>query len=160
MTASARPSHLKWRSIGLVAAGGAVGAACREGVSLVIPSVGGVPIAIAIVNVIGAFFIGYLYEILTRRPSGDPAVSTMKLLIGTGFCGGFTTYSSLATDTAVLNSHGDWGIALVYSLGTVVLGALATMFGIFIAARSNDRHKATHQAAAASGTQSAGGAHS
>ena len=160
MANAARPSHLTWRSIGLVAAGGAVGAACREGLSLVIPSVGGVPIAIAIINVLGAFMLGYLYVILTRRPSGDPTVSTMKLLIGTGFCGGFTTYSSLATDTAVLNAHGDGGIALAYSLGTVVLGAAATMFGIVIAARSNDRHAASPQAAAASGAQSARGARS
>ena len=119
-----------------------MGAACREALSLAIPSVNGVPIAIAIINVIGAFLIGYLYEGLTRRAPGDRTAG-IKLLIGTGFCGGFTTYSSLATDTALLNSNGDWGWAVVYSLGTVIAGALATLLGIAIASRANEHYKAT-----------------
>lgn len=159
MAVATRPSFLQWASIGLVAAGGAVGAACREALSLWIPSVNGVPIAIAIINVIGAFLLGYLYEGLTRLPKGDKTVGRLKLLLGTGFCGGFTTYSSLATDTAVLNSNGDWGWALLYSLGTVIVGALATLLGIVIASRANEHYKATHPAPAAPAADSAQGAH-
>lgn len=138
--ASTRPSHLRWGPIGLVIVGGALGAAAREAVSLLIPNLGVMPIAIPVVNVVGAFLLGYLYEALTRD-TDTGRVANLKLLIGTGFCGGFTTYSSLATDTAVLNANGHLGLAFVYSLGTVVLGALATWAGIVIASRANARHQ-------------------
>ena len=101
-----RPSHLRWGPLGLVALGGAVGASAREVVSLLIPDLGALPIAIPIVNIVGAFLLGYLYEAVTRLGPGDSRAKNLKLLLGTGFCGGFTTYSSLATDTAVLNANG------------------------------------------------------
>lgn len=140
--ATTRPSHLRWGPLGLVAFGGALGASAREVVSLLVPVQGALPIAIPIVNIVGAFLLGYLYEAVTRLGPGDSRAKNLKLLLGTGFCGGFTTYSSLATDTAVLNSNGHLGLAVVYSLGTVVLGALATWLGIVIAARANSRRTA------------------
>ena len=134
---SARANHLRWAPLGWVTLGGALGAAAREGAALLIPHLGAVPIAIAVVNIIGAFLLGYLYEAVTRLGSGDSKAQTLRLLLGTGFCGGFTTYSSLATDTAVLNSSGHFGLALGYAFGTVILGAFATWAGIVIAARAN-----------------------
>lgn len=136
---AARPSHLRWGPLWLVALGGAIGASAREGVALLIPPLCQLPIAIPIVNIVGAFLLGYLYEAVTRLGPGDSRAKNLKLLLGTGFCGGFTTYSSLATDTAVLNSHGQLGLAFGYALGTVILGALATWAGIVIAARANAR---------------------
>ncbi|GAA3863180.1 CrcB family protein [Leifsonia kafniensis] len=145
----ARPSHLRWGPIGLVALGGAVGASAREGLSLLIPNLGPMPIVIPLINIVGAFLLGYLYEAVTRLGPGDSRAKNLKLLLGTGFCGGFTTYSSLATDTAVLNSNGYLPLAFVYALGTVILGAFATWAGIVIAARANAR-RAAHTPDAAS----------
>lgn len=147
MATTDRPAHLRWRSIGLVAAGGAAGAACREALSIVIPNVSGVPLPIAIINIVGAFLLGYLYEALTRRPAGDSSVTTLKLLIGTGFCGGFTTYSSLATDTSVLGAHGRVDLAIIYALATVILGALATWAGIAAGAQRKNRQPAQTESA-------------
>ena len=88
MAAATRPSYLRWASIGLVMIGGAFGAAGREGVSLAVPDIDQLPIAIPIVNIVGAFLLGYLYEAVARRLPGDPRGPRLKLLLGTGFCGG------------------------------------------------------------------------
>ena len=138
MSGAGRPHHLRFVPLALVALGGAVGAASRESVSLLVPDAAGVPVAIAIVNLVGAFALGYLYEAVTRIPSDSTAVR-LKLLLGTGFCGGFTTYSALATDSALLLSDGRLGIACLYALGTVLVGACATFAGIAVAARADAR---------------------
>ena len=139
MSAGIRPPHLRWAPIGLVALGGAAGAASREGLSLVIPNLGAVPVAIPIINVIGAFLLGFLYEAVTRLDSARPTGKNLKLLLGTGFCGGFTTYSSMATDTAVLFRDGLPWAAVIYALGTVLVGACATWAGIAVASAVNAR---------------------
>ncbi|MCC3299123.1 fluoride efflux transporter FluC [Arthrobacter caoxuetaonis] len=147
MSPGLRPPHLRWAPIALVALGGAAGAASREGLSLVIPNLGEVPVAIPIINVIGAFLLGYLYEAVTRLDSSRPTGKNLKLLLGTGFCGGFTTYSSLATDTAVLFRDALPWAAVIYALGTVIVGAVATWAGIAAAsavnARSSGRQRQT-----------------
>ena len=122
-------------ALALVVAGGACGAASREGLSLAIPTVDSVPIVIPIVNVIGAFLLGLLYEALTRPTIDDLVRVRVKLLLGTGFCGAFTTYSSLATDTAVLRSDGRAGQAAVYAVSTLLVGGLATWLGLVCGAR-------------------------
>ncbi|MGV2549622.1 CrcB family protein, partial [Bacillus licheniformis] len=82
---------------------------------LLIPSVAGAPAAIPVVNVVGALLLGYLTASLARAGTPPPPMATrLKLLLGTGFCGGFTTYSSLATDAAVLLDHSRVGAAAVY----------------------------------------------
>ncbi|MFJ6416278.1 fluoride efflux transporter FluC [Paeniglutamicibacter sp. NPDC091659] len=131
-----RPNHLKWRMWAVVAVGGTFGAVSREAFSLFIPAVGDLPVAIAIVNILGAFLLGFLYEALTRPGISGDRASRLKLLLGTGFCGGFTTYSSLAVDTALLGINGRSGTALFYVLGTVVLGACATWAGLVAGSRS------------------------
>ena len=123
------PRGARWRPLLLVAVGGGFGTAGREGLSLAIPTIDEVPIAIPIVNVIGAFLLGLLYEAVTRPSIDDRQRVALKLLLGAGFCGGFTTYSSLATDTAVLNADGRGGLALAYAVSTLVVGALATVVG-------------------------------
>lgn len=139
MNAGTRPPYLRWAAIALVFVGGGAGAASREGLSLVIPDLGEVPVAIPIINVIGAFLLGYLYEAVTRLDTSRPTGANLKLLLGTGFCGGFTTYSSLATDTAVLFRDGLPGSALIYAFATVIVGACATWAGIAIASAVNNR---------------------
>lgn len=129
----ARPVHLRWRFIGLVAVGGAVGTAARELLSMTIPSIGEFPIATAGINVVGALLLGMLLEALTTGGSDQGVRRNLRLLVGTGFFGGFTTYSTLATDTGVLVGHGSIGPALAYAFGTLLLGAVATWLGIALA---------------------------
>ncbi|WP_104090019.1 CrcB family protein [Arthrobacter sp. GMC3] len=136
MPSSNLPNYLKWRLWGLVALGGAVGAATREAVSLALPKVDGVPVAIALINIAGALLLGFLYEALTRPAISSERASRLRLLLGTGFCGGFTTYSSMAVDAAALGLNGRMGAAMLYVLGTVIVGACATWAGIIMGSRS------------------------
>lgn len=128
----ARPPHLQWSAIALVVVGGMAGSAARAGLALVIPPVAQVPLAIAIVNVVGAFVLGCLYSALAHHGHDDASAVRLRLLIGTGFCGGFTTYSALAGDTVTLASNGAVGAAVLYAIGSVLLGALATWAGIVV----------------------------
>ena len=70
-----------------------------------------------------------------------------ELLLGTGLLGGFTTYSTLATETAVLLTADQLGSALAYALGTLTLGAGATVLGIAIATLEHRRNTAKAGAA-------------
>lgn len=134
-----RPAYLQAPSIALVLIGGGIGAGCREVLSREVPNLDGVPVVVSVVNLIGAFLLGLLYEGLTRVDPGPTRTSQLKALLGTGFCGGLTTYSSLATDTAVLLDDSRFGVALAYALGTVVIGAGATIVGIAAGARFRPR---------------------
>lgn len=123
-----RPAHLA-----VVFFGGTLGTATREGLGLAIPASGGVSWAVLAANLAGAFLLGVLLEALVRG-GGDRGIRrTLRLLLGTGFFGGFTTYSALATDTALLLGAGQGWLAGAYGLGTVLVGALATAAGILLA---------------------------
>lgn len=136
-----RPVHLRWPYIALVAAGGAIGTVIRELLTLSIPSVGQLPVTTFGINVIGAFALGFLLDALVRRGPDEGGRRTLRLLLGTGMLGGFTTYSALATDTGILLVDGAVTLAVGYALGTLVLGAIATISGIAIASALH-RHSA------------------
>ena len=127
--------HLRPRSIVLVAAGGSVGTAARYLASQVVPHVRGVPVGVLLINVVGAFALGLLLERLLRAGPDTGGRQDLRLLLGTGFLGGFTTYSALATDTVALLAAGGPGRALVYALGTLVLGLLASLLGVWCGGR-------------------------
>ncbi|GMA93095.1 fluoride efflux transporter FluC [Homoserinibacter gongjuensis] len=133
------PGPLHLASLALVFVGGTFGTAGREALTLLIPPSGGVPWAVLAANLLGAFALGVLLEALVRRGADHGARRTLRLLLGTGFLGGFTTYSALVTDTAVLWGSGAAGLATVYSLGTLLVGALATVAGILLAAAVHRR---------------------
>ena len=112
---------LSWRTAGLVALGGAVGAAARA--ALLWPGVLDEGLAIpatAAVNVVGAALLGVLVGVLGAR---HPA---LRSLLGTGVLGGFTTFSAFALQVA---TSAPWAAALL-ALATMVLGVLAAGAGL------------------------------
>jgi len=120
-------THLRWEYLGLVFLGGTVGTALREVLLLLDP--GDIAITFAI-NVTGALLLGALLETLLGRGPDAGRRRGIRLLVGTGVLGGFTTYSALATDTGLLLADGSVGAALLYAGGTLILGAVATWLGI------------------------------
>lgn len=136
---AARPIHLRSRYIALVFAGGTAGTAARESISLAIPSIGGIPLAIFLINILGALFLGALLEALARRGPDEGRRRTLRLLLGTGFAGGFTTYSALASDAGFLFIEGNPLAGAGYALATLLVGALATLVGIALAAAHHRR---------------------
>jgi CrcB protein len=131
--------HLRPVHIALVAVGGTAGTAARQALSLAVPPVGGVPVAILGINLVGAFLLGLLLEALARRGPDAGRRRHLRLLLGTGFCGGFTTYSSLAATSAMLLATGATGAAVLYGLATVVVGGVATWAGIACGALGRGR---------------------
>ncbi len=126
----------------LVALGGAVGTYARVVVSLVVPDPA--LVATLAVNLVGAFALGYLATRLADGAGGEIRRRRgVRLLLGTGFCGGFTTYSLIALQAAMLMQRGDVPVAVLYAATTLALGAVATMLGIVLAARGRpDRARA------------------
>ena len=134
-----RSVHLTWRYVGLVAVGGTVGTALRALLTIAIPPMGNFPVAIFGINLLGAFLLGALLESLARRGPDEGGRRALRLLLGTGVLGGFTTYSALATDANLLLVRDSVGAALLYALGTIVLGAVATWAGIALSAALHRR---------------------
>ena len=129
-TGAVRAVHLRWSNLGLVAIGGAVGTAIREAWALRWPTpTEGFPLTILVINVVGAFALGLLLELLARRGVDGGRRRAVRLLIGTGVLGGFTTYSTFATDSASLAGTAI-GVAFADVAATLILGIAASTAGI------------------------------
>ena len=122
--------HLTPFFIGLVAVGGSFGSLARYGVEQLAGSSDGLPVGTLVVNLVGAFALGVLLEWLAVRGSHASYRRAVRLLFGTGFLGGFTTYSALAVETDGLFREGQVGLAVAYALATVVVGLAASLAGI------------------------------
>lgn len=83
------------------------------------------PWATFAVNIIGSFLIGMFYALSARF--NLPA--DIRLLLTTGLCGGFTTFSTFSNDGLILLKQGLYGIFLTYIALSVVLGVAATLLG-------------------------------
>jgi CrcB protein len=129
-----------WANVGIVAAGGAAGTGLRYGISLSMPTPAAVPLATLGINVVGAFLLGVLLERLAHHGRDDARSRRIRLGIGTGGLGGFTTYSALATETVTLAAAHP-GLAIAYALGTMIIGAAASIAGIALARTLNRRQE-------------------
>lgn len=151
MTRSA-PLHLRPGALALVFLGGSAGTSARVLLTDVTPLVAGVPAVTVGINVVGAFLLGLLLEALIRRGPDTGTPGRLRLLLGTGFLGGFTTYSALSLDTAVLLTDGRPGPAALYGLGSAVLGLLAAAGGVACGTKSRLPAAGTDPAPEAGGT--------
>ncbi len=124
--------HLHWRSVALVFAGGVIGTGVRYVLSVVVPPVGGVAVVIFGINVVGAFLLGWLLEALALRGPDEGRRRDLRLFVGTGIMGGFTTYSTFAVDTDGLVAAQHFGTSILYAVATIVIGAAASLAGIAV----------------------------
>jgi fluoride exporter len=126
-----RPAHLSWANVGLVAVGGAVGTGLRYLITMVVPPWAGLPVATFGINTIGALLLGALLELLAQHNPDIGWSRRVRLGVGTGGLGGFTTYSALAVETATLGAAHP-GQAIAYGVGTVIIGGMASIAGIWL----------------------------
>lgn len=112
----------------LAGCGGFVGTALRFLVGKICAHVhlGGFPLGTFAVNVVGSFLIGLLFGLAENRGVLTPAASAVMI---TGFCGGFTTFSTFADDIFLLLQKGQWGIFLTYVISSLVIGVLLVWLG-------------------------------
>jgi len=89
----------------------------------------GYPWGTLIVNVAGSLAMGVLIALLGRK---FQATNEIRLLIATGFIGGFTTFSAFSLDVVVMWERGAIVIAGIYILASVVLSVLALFAGLWL----------------------------
>lgn len=122
-----------------VAAGGALGSLARYGLSHALSARGGWPVGTLVENVAGAFLLGLLLQWLLLAGHETPRRRWLRLTLGTGVLGGFTTYSAVALDLHGLLAAGRTGLAAVYAAVTVLGGAAACLGGMALAGTLRQR---------------------
>jgi fluoride exporter len=111
--------------LAVIAAGGALGALARYGLSEWIPDG---PLAIWVVNISGCLLIGALMVLVTEV---WPDQRYLRPFFGVGVLGGYTTFSTAMVDVRDLVEAGRPGLGLLYLGGTVVAAVLAVAVGWF-----------------------------
>ncbi|MET1037664.1 MAG: CrcB family protein [Aeromicrobium sp.] len=118
------------KHLALVVAGGTAGTLARHGVGEWLDPDRVIPLGTFVVNVTGSFLLGALLAVLLLRDRDDHRRRDGRLLLGTGFLGGYTTYSALAVETGTLLRDDRVALALTYAAGSVAAGLLAALVGI------------------------------
>ena len=85
------------------------------------------PLGTFVINVTGSFLIGLTMTLLTERFRPH---SNWRLLLVTGVLGGYTTFSTFEYETYRSALDGEHLLALIYGLGSVMLGFVAVWFGV------------------------------
>ena len=109
----------------LVGTGGFIGSILRYAVGRALSSITllSLPWGTLAVNVAGCFLIGLLCGLKT------PLSVEARLILVTGLCGGFTTFSTFMNDNLTLADGGQWLTALLYTAASMLLGAIAVWGG-------------------------------
>ena len=119
----------------LVALGGATGAVARYGLGVqALRLLGpGMPYGTLIANVLGGLLMGALAGVLAFKGGADQ--EKLRLLLGVGVLGGFTTFSAFSLETALMIERRDYGLAAGYALASVLLSVMALFAGLVLARR-------------------------
>lgn len=117
---------MSWAVVGWIAVGGAVGALVRAFAGRLLRT--DFPLATLLVNVAGSFLLAYLHGRV------DTDAVALHALLGAGFCGALTTFSTFILETAILLRIGQRGRAAVYVAATLLLCCLASGGGFSFAA--------------------------
>lgn len=132
--AHARPAYRRPGLLGLVLVGGALGTSVRWELGRLHPVAGGTfPWTTFWINVTGSLLLGLLLESLSRSGADEGWRRALRVGVGTGVMGGFTTYSTFMVESDLLIRAGHVGLAAVYVAGSVAAGVTAALGGILAA---------------------------
>jgi fluoride exporter len=108
--------------------GGAIGSVARLILGMAITSRAGLgfPVATLVINITGSALLGFIMRFALETTAVTPVV---RALLTTGFCGGYTTFSTFSLETAGLIQEGLYSRAAVYAVSSVALGLAGTFAG-------------------------------
>jgi CrcB protein len=117
------------KQILLVGLGGGIGSIFRFLTSLSAAryAVYGFPLGTFIANVLGCFVLGICVGIFGKNPSEN---ENLKLLFVTGFCGGYTTFSTFASENIQLLQQQNYTMLVIYTITSLLIGFLAVAIGL------------------------------
>jgi len=112
-----------------VAAGSALGGVTRFLLGGYLQRTAGAafPVGTLVINVTGSFLLGFLLRYALGTAAITPEV---RALLTTGFCGGYTTFSTFSYDAVVLAEDGSYARLAVYVTASVLLSLLAAFLGV------------------------------
>ena len=90
----------------------------------------GMPYGTFIANSLGCLLIGIILGLAAKT---DSLSQNQTLLLATGFCGGFTTFSTFAYENHMFLKSGDFTSFALYTIVSFVIGFLAVFFGMYLA---------------------------
>lgn len=116
----------------LVGVGGAVGSVFRYLTSLwtIKYYTKSFPLATFLVNILGCLLIGIFVGFIGKN---QELYKNLRYLLITGFCGGFTTFSTFSLENLTLVQNGSYWIAFLYTFLSVILGFIAVWLGLSMA---------------------------
>ncbi|MEN9919398.1 MAG: fluoride efflux transporter CrcB [Bacteroidota bacterium] len=119
------------KQILLVGLGGGCGSVFRYLTSLCVTNyyVGKFPLSTFVANILGCILIGFLIGASDRYAVLN---SDMRLLLITGFCGGYTTFSTFSSENLALFSNGFYFTLVIYIVLSIILGLLAVYLGTLV----------------------------
>ena len=116
----------------LVGLGGAIGAMARYGTGVLVGHFWRTPFPVAtlLINIVGSLAMGLLVGWLARTL--PPGQNEIRLFVAVGILGGFTTFSAFSLDVITLMERGDFGQAVIYVVGSVILAVVALSAGLLL----------------------------
>jgi CrcB protein len=115
-----------------VAIGGAIGSVARFLLAGVMQRFSGTgfPVWTLVINVTGSILLGFLMQYFIE---GVPVAVEVRAFLTTGFCGGYTTFSTFSYETVALIEQGDWRRGSLYVVASVTLSLIGAFAGIGLA---------------------------
>lgn len=114
----------------LVFVGGGFGSVLRYVIGKYLNSAEtGIPYGTFAANILGSLLIGVILGLAAKN---DTLSQSQVLLLATGFCGGFTTFSTFAYENHVFLKSGDFTSFAVYTIASFVIGFLAVFAGLYL----------------------------
>lgn len=114
----------------LVFLGGGFGSVLRYIIGKYLNSAeNGIPYGTFASNILGSLLIGIILGLALKN---DTLSQNQTLLLATGFCGGFTTFSTFVYENHIFLKSGDFTSFAIYTIASFVVGFLAVFFGMYL----------------------------